>query len=304
MPLSTSRRREGLVSTPQEKAPVTATAGPLCGTLTIGGDVTIHRLGFGAMRLCGPGVWGESLDPSAAKRVLTRAVELGITLIDTADAYGPEVNERFIAETLYPYPDELVVATKGGLTRPRREAWNRDGRPEHLRAVCEGSLRRLKLQRIDLYQLHAPDPAVPLEESVGALAELQAEGKIRHIGLSNVNVSELRRAERVAPIASVQNRYNASDRSSEDVLVECEKEGIAFLPWHPLEAGGSARGTRALDRVAQQHDATPVQIAIAWLLARSPVMVPIPGTSSLPHLEENVAAARLKLSKDDLKELS
>jgi Aldo/keto reductase family len=180
------------VSTPQEKAPVTATAGPLGGTLTIGGDVTIHRLGFGAMRLCGPGVWGESLDPSAAKRVLTRAVELGITLIDTADAYGPEVNERFIAETLYPYPDELVVATKGGLTRPRREAWNRDGRPEHLRAVCEGSLRRLKLQRIDLYQLHAPDPAVPLEESVGALAELQAEGKIRHIGLSNVNVSELR----------------------------------------------------------------------------------------------------------------
>jgi pyridoxine 4-dehydrogenase len=292
------------MSTPQEKAPVTATAGPLGGTLTIGGDVTIHRLGFGAMRLCGPGVWGESLDPSAAKRVLTRAVELGITLIDTADAYGPEVNERFIAETLYPYPDELVVATKGGLTRPRREAWNRDGRPEHLRAACEGSLRRLKLQRIDLYQLHAPDPAVPLEESVGALAELQAEGKIRHIGLSNVNVSELRRAERVAPIASVQNRYNASDRSSEDVLVECEKEGIVFLPWHPLEAGGSARDTRALDRVAQRHDATPVQIAIAWLLARSPVMVPIPGTSSLPHLEENVAVARLKLSKDDLKELS
>ena len=266
--------------------------------------MTIHRLGFGAMRLCGPGVWGESLDPSAAKRVLTRAVELGITLIDTADAYGPEVNERFIAETLHPYPDELVVATKGGLTRPRREAWNRDGRPEHLRAACEGSLRRLKLQRIDLYQLHAPDPAVPLEESVGALAELQAEGKIRHIGLSNVNASELRQAERVAPIASVQNRYNASDRSSEDVLVECEKEGIPFLPWNPLEAGGSARGTRALDRVAQRHDATPVQIAIAWLLARSPVMVPIPGTSSLPHLEENVAAARLKLSKDDLKELS
>src|SRR5512132_3581014 len=207
MPLSTSRTREGLVSTPQEKAPVTATAGPLGGTLTIGGDVTIHRLGFGAMRLCGPGVWGESLDPSAAKRVLTRAVELGITLIDTADAYGPEVNERFIAETLHPYPDELVVATKGGLTRPRREAWNRDGRPEHLRAACEGSLRRLKLQRIDLYQLHAPDPAVPLEESVGALAELQAEGKIRHIGLSNVNVSEPRRGlvGRLSPLQLPRN---------------------------------------------------------------------------------------------------
>ena len=227
------------MNAPQQKASVRASDGPLGGTLTIGGDVTINRLGFGAMRLCGPGVWGEPLDPSAAKRVLTRAVELGITLIDTADAYGPEVNERFIAETLYPYPDELVVATKGGLTRPRREAWNRDGRPEHLRAACEGSLRRLKLQRIDLYQFHAPDPAVPLEESVGALAELQAEGKIRHIGLSNVNVSELHRAQRVAPIASVQNRYNASDRSSEDVLPSARKR--ASPSCHGPIGGGGQR---------------------------------------------------------------
>ena len=296
--------KERLVSAPQQQASVRASAGPLGGTATIGGDLAVHRLGFGAMRLCGPGVWGEPLDPSTAKRVLTRAIELGITLIDTADAYGPEVNERFIAETLHPYPDALVIATKGGLTRPRRQAWNRDGRPEHLRAACEGSLRRLKLQRIDLYQLHAPDPAVPLEESVAALAELQAEGKIRHIGLSNVTVGELRRARRITPIAAVQNRYNASDRSSEDVLAECEKEAIAFLPWSPLEAGDSARGSRALARVAQRRGATPVQIAIAWLLARSPMMVPIPGTSSPTHLEENVAATRLTLSEEEMKALS
>jgi pyridoxine 4-dehydrogenase len=274
------------------------------GTLAIGGDMTVHRLGFGAMRLCGPGVWGEPLDPSAAKRVLLRAVELGISLIDTADAYGPGVNERFIAETLYPYPNGLVVATKGGLTRPRREAWTRDGRPEHLRTACDESLRRLRVERIDLYQLHAPDPRVPLEESVGALAALRSIGKIRHIGLSNVNVDELRRAQRIVPIVSVQNRYNVSDRASDAVLAECEKAGIAFLPWYPLAAGAEAKGSGALGRVARRHRATPAQAAIAWLLARSPVMVPIPGTSSLEHLEENVAAAAMRLSAEDLTELS
>ena len=274
------------------------------GSLTLGGDTTINRLGFGAMRLCGPGVWGEPLDLLGAKRVLTRAVELGITLIDTADAYGPEVNERFIAETLYPYPKGLIVATKGGLVRPRREAWERNGRPEHLRAACEASLRRLKLERIDIYQLHAPDPQVPLDESVGALAELQSEGKIRHIGLSNVSVNELRRAQHIAPIVSVQNRYNFSERLSEDVLAECEKGGLAFLPWHPLAAGGDAAGGGALGRVARRLGATLVQVAIAWLLARSPVMVPIPGTSSLAHLDENVAAAQISLSTEDLHELS
>jgi pyridoxine 4-dehydrogenase len=281
-----------------------ASADGLGGTITIGGDLTVHRLGFGAMRLCGPGVWGEPLDPSAAKRVLTHAVELGITLIDTADAYGPEVNERFIAETLYPYPEGLVIATKGGLTRPRREAWNTNGRPEHLLAACEGSLRRLRLERIDLYQLHAPDSRVPLEDSVGALADLQAAGKIRHIGLSNVSIDELRRARRIVPIVSVQNRYNVSDRASEDVLAVCEKEGIAFLPWYPLAAGGHASAGGALARVAHRHRATPVQVAIAWLLARSPVMVPIPGTASVAHLEENAAAASIRLSTEDLKELS
>ena len=284
--------------------PATTSSDRLGGTLNIGGDMTVHRLGFGAMRLCGPGIWGEPLDRSAATRVLRRVIELGITLIDTADAYGPEVNERFIAETLYPYPGELVIATKGGLTRPRREDWNRDGRPEHLRAACEGSLKRLKLDRIDLYQLHALDPRVPLEDSVGALAELQAEGKIRHIGLSNVNVDELRRAQRIVPIVSVQNRYNLSDRSSEQVLGECERAELAFLPWYPLAAGDHASGRGALARVARRHGATPAQIAIAWLLGRSPVMIPIPGTSSIAHLEENVAATRLELSAEDLRELS
>ncbi len=278
-------------------------AGAPGGLLTIGGDLSVRRLGFGAMRLCGRDVWGEPSDVAAAKQVLLRAVELGITLIDTADAYGPDVNERLIADTLYPYPDHLVIATKGGLTRPRREAWTRNGRPEHLRLACEGSLRRLKLQRIDLYQLHAPDPAVPLEDSVGTLADLQSEGKIRHIGVSNVSVDELRRARRVAPIVSVQNRYNISDRASEDVLRECEKLGIPFLPWYPLAAGSSARGGRALSRVAEQKGATPAQIALAWLLTQSPVLVPIPGTSSLKHLEENVAAAELVLSEQDLREL-
>ena len=242
-----------------------ASADRLGGTITIGGDMTVHRLGFGAMRLCGPGVWGEPLDPSAAKRVLTHAVELGITLIDTADAYGPEVNERFIAETLYPYPEGLVVATKGGLTRPRREAWDRNGRPEHLRAACEGSLRRLRLERIDLYQLHAPDPRVPLEDSVGALADLQAAGKIRHIGLSNVSIDELRRAQRIVPIVSVQNRYNVSDRASEEVLAACEKEGIAFLPWYPAGRRQPRLRWRCARprRAPPQRDASPSRDRLA-----------------------------------------
>ena len=273
------------------------------GTIILGDDMPVRRLGFGAMRLCGPGVWGEPLDPGQSRRVLKRVIELGVTLIDTADAYGPNISEQLIADTLYPYPEGVVIATKGGLTRPRREAWERNGRPEHLRAACEGSLRRLKLQRIDLYQLHAPDPRVPLEDSVGALADLQAAGKIRHIGLSNVSVEELRRARRVAPIVSVQNRYNLSDRASEDVVDECEKEGIAFLPWHPLDAGRSTSDSGALSRVARRHGATPAQVAIAWLLARSPVMAPIPGTSSMAHLNENTAAARLKLSAEDLRAL-
>jgi pyridoxine 4-dehydrogenase len=288
---------------PQSNQPAPGRDGP-GGSLTVGGDMVVGRLGYGAMRLCGPGVWGEPGDPEGARKVLRRVVELGVTFIDTSDAYGPEVNERFIADTLHPYPEGLVVATKGGLVRPRREAWDRDGRPEHLRAACEASLKRLRRERIDLYQFHAPDPRVPFEDSVGTLAELRAEGKIRHIGLSNVGVDQLRKARRLVPIVSVQNRYNIADRSSEDVLAECTREGIAFLPWYPLEAGGSADGKGALARVAARHQATPAQIALAWLLARSPVMLPIPGTSSIAHLEENVAAAGIQLSPDDLAELS
>jgi pyridoxine 4-dehydrogenase len=291
------------MSAPSPMPHAKTSADRLGGSITFGGDMTVHRLGFGAMRLCGPGVWGEPLDPAAAKRVLRRAVALGVTLIDTADAYGPEVNERLIAEALSPYLDGLVIATKGGLTRPRREAWNRNGRPEHLRAACEGSLRRLKRERIDLYQLHAPDPRVPLEDSVGTLAELRAAGKIRHIGLSNVSVDELRRAQRIVPIVSVQNHYNVSDRSSEDVLAVCETEGLVFLPWYPLAAGGHVATGGVVASVARRHAVTPAQVALAWLLAHSPAMAPIPGTSSLTHLEENVAAAQVRLSAEDLKEL-
>lgn len=276
----------------------------LGGAITIGGDQIVDRLGFGAMRLAGPGVWGEPQDRDEARRVLRRAIELGVSLIDTADAYGPAVSETLIAETLHPYPAGLIIATKGGLTRPRRERWDHDGRPTHLRAACEASLDRLKMERIDLYQLHAPDPAVPLEDSVATLAELQAEGKIRHIGLSNVTLDELRRARRLVPIVSVQNRYNHTDRSSEDVLEECQREGIAFLPWHPLDAGHHAGATGTLAEVARRHDATAAQIVVAWLLARSPVMLPIPGTSSVAHLEENIAAAQLRLSAEDLNALS
>jgi aryl-alcohol dehydrogenase-like predicted oxidoreductase len=248
------------------------------GTITIGGDLRVNRLGFGAMRLTGPGIWGEPKDPQEARRVLRRALELGVNFIDTADSYGPEVNERLIAETLHPYPRGLVIATKGGLIRPGRDQWVPRGTPAHLRQACEASLKRLRVERIDLYQFHAPDSRVRVEDSVGELAKLQQEGKIRHIGVSNFSVAELERVAGIAKIVSVQNRYNMSDRRSDDVIAYCEQRQMAFIPWYPLAAG--------------EH-AGRAQAAIAWLLARSPVMLPIPGTSSLAHLEENVGAGAL-----------
>jgi pyridoxine 4-dehydrogenase len=271
-------------------------------TITIGGDLTVHRMGFGAGRILGPNFYGEPDDPEAARAVLRRAVELGVDLVDTADSYGPEINERQIDDALFPYPPNLMIATKGGYTRPRR-SWVPEGRPEHLRAACEASLRRLRLERIDLYQLHAPDPDVPLEESVGALDELRTEGKIRHIGLSNVNTAELRDIRKIAPIASVQNEYNIAQRESDDVVDACEHAGIAFLAYFPIDAGSLSRGRGAVARVAQRHQVAPAQIALAWLLHRSPAIVPIPGTSSLRHLEENLGAAKISLSKEDLAEL-
>jgi aryl-alcohol dehydrogenase-like predicted oxidoreductase len=284
------------------------------GTFTIGGDLGVNRMGFGAMRITGPGIWGEPKDPAEARRVLRRAVELGVNFIDTADAYGPEVSERLIAESLSPYPRGLVIATKGGLLRPGASDWVPDGRPEHLREACEGSLKRLKLARIDLYQFHHPDPKVPLEDSIGELAKLRQEGKIRHIGVSNFNVDELARARRIVPIVSVQNRYNLSDRDSEDVLGVCTREGLAFIPWAPLASGSTTKleggsaavreSGKALEEVAAAHGATVMQVAIAWLLARSPAMLPIPGTSSVAHLEEDLAAARLQLSPTELQLLT
>jgi pyridoxine 4-dehydrogenase len=269
----------------------------------IGGDLEVHRLGFGAMRITGPGIWGPPDDPDEARRVLRRVVELGIDLIDTADSYGPEVSENLIAETLHPYPDRLVIATKGGLLRSGPSQWPRDGRPEHLKEACEGSLRRLKLDRIDLYQLHSPDNKVPYEESVRALKELQDEGKIRHVGISNVSVDELNRARGIVDVVTVQNRYSLEDRHSEDVLEACEEANIGFIPWFPLATGRLTDPGGPLDRIASEHDATPAQIALAWLLACSPVMLPIPGTSSVEHLEENVAAAEIELSADELAEI-
>jgi pyridoxine 4-dehydrogenase len=273
------------------------------GTVTLG-DLTVNRMAFGAMRLTGPGVIGEPDDPENAKAVLRRAVELGVNFIDTADSYGPEINERQIEEALHPYPDDLVIATKGGLSHERRGEWLQDGRPERLRAACEGSLQRLRVERIDLYQLHSVDPSVPLEESVGALAELREEGKIRHVGLSNVDARQLARAREVVPIVSVQNRYNLADRHSEGVLEACEREGIAFLPWFPLAFGELTRGAGRLTDVAFAHGLSRAQVAIAWLLQRSPVMLPIPGTSSLEHLEENVASASVGLTETEFADLS
>lgn len=269
------------------------------GTVSIGGDLTVNRLGFGAMRITGRGIWGPPADHDEAVRVLRRAVELGVNFIDTADSYGPEVSENLIAEALAPYPDDLVIATKGGMVRPGPSRWGPDGRPEHLRAVCEGSLSRLRLEQIPLYQLHRPDPAVPFDESVGALVALRDEGKIRHIGLSNLDASQLERALALTPIASVQNRYNPSDRGSEPLVELAEKHGFAFIPWAPV--GGYKPGEgEGLAAVAQQRDISPVQAAIAWQLARSPQMLPIPGTSSVTHLQENVAAAAIQLSDDEV----
>jgi pyridoxine 4-dehydrogenase len=282
------------------QTPVSARAS---GTFDIGGELTVNRLGFGAMRLTGDGVWGEPRDPDECRRVLRRAIELDINLIDTADAYGPEVSERLIAEALHPYPDDLVIATKGGLTRSGPNQWHPDGRPEHLREACEGSLRRLRLDRIELYQLHRVDPKVPLEESLGALIELRSEGKIVHIGLSNVSVEQLSRARELTSIVSVQNRYNLADRADEDVLEECERDGIAFIPWFPLSTGKLATGGGPLAQIAERHGATAAQIALAWLLHRSSVMLPIPGTASVKHLEENVGAAGIALSADERQEL-
>ncbi|CAN5699530.1 aldo/keto reductase [soil metagenome] len=274
------------------------------GELTLGGDLTVHRMGFGSMRLTGDGVWGDPPDREEAKGVLRRAVELGVNLIDTADSYGPEVAERLIGEALAPYPDGLVVATKGGLVRGGPGDWSADCRPEHLKEACEGSLRRLRVDRIDVYQLHTVDRQVPLAESVGALAELREEGKIRHVGLSNVNVEQLEEARSIVPVVSVQNRYSLSDRGHESVLEACEREGLGFIPWFPLAAGRAARGEGAVERVARENDVAPVQLALAWLLAHSPVMLPIPGTSSVEHLEENVAAAALKLEQSEFDALA
>ncbi len=266
------------------------------------GDLTVNRLGFGAMRVCGPQVWGPPKDRANALKVLRRAYELGHNFIDTADSYGPEVDEVLIAEALHPYPRDLVIGTKGGLLRPSAPRWDPDGRPEHLRRALEGSLKRLKLERIDLYQWHAPDPRVPFAESFSALAALQKAGKIRHLGLSNVSVAQMSEARRIAPVVSVQNSYSIDNRSSEDVLQSCEKLGIAFLPWYPLGAGSALRSAK-VKKVAARLKATPAQVAIAWLLAKSPAMLPIPGTGRLEHLEENAGAAALKLSPPDMQDL-
>ncbi|HVR45632.1 MAG TPA: aldo/keto reductase [Candidatus Binatia bacterium] len=267
-------------------------------TMTIGGTLTLNRMGFGAMRLCGKHVWGWPEDRENALRILRRAVDLGVNFIDTADAYGPHLNEEQIAQALYPYPPSLVIATKGGSTRPGPTEWRRDGRPEHLIEACEGSLRRLRLDCIDLYQLHAVDPRVPLEEQVGALRGLRDAGKIRCVGLSNVNLEQLRHAERVVEIASVQNNYNLGNRSSEPVLEHCQENEITFIPYFPLDAGDIGE-IDALERVAAAHGATIFQVALAWLLRHSPATLPIPGTSSLEHLAENVAAASLTLTDQE-----
>lgn len=273
------------------------------GTFLIGGDRPVHRLGFGAMRLTGRGIWGEPAERAACRATLRRAVELGVTLIDTADAYGPEVSERLIGETLAPYPAALVIATKGGLVRGGPDQWSPIGRPEYLRAALEGSLRRLKLDHIELYQFHRPDPRTPFEESVGALAQFRQEGKVRHVGLSNLTVEQIETARRIVPIATVQNRFNLTDRGSEDVLDYCATAGIGFIPWFPLATGALARPGGPLDQIARRLNATPGQVALAWLLRRSPVILPIPGTATVAHLEENVAAANLTLSEGDMRTL-
>jgi pyridoxine 4-dehydrogenase len=271
------------------------------GTLAIGGDLTVARLGFGSMRITGEGIWGDPPDRDRAKATLRRALELGTTFVDTADSYGPDVAETLIAEALYPYPDDLVIATKGGLLRPGPGRWETDGRPEHLREACDGSLRRLRLDQIPLYQFHRPDSKVPLADSIGTLSDLKAAGKIQHIGVSNFNEQQLHEAQAITPIVSVQNRYNAADRSSDSMVDLCEQESLAFLPWAPIQ---QIDANPAVAESARRHDATPHQIVIAWLLARSPAILPIPGTGSPDHLEENVAAADIELSLAEIEAIS
>ncbi|MGH9123810.1 MAG: aldo/keto reductase [Acidimicrobiales bacterium] len=276
---------------------ITATA---AGVIDIGGDLTVNRLGFGAMRITGDGIWGPPRDRDQAKAVLRRLVDLDVNFVDTADSYGPEVSETLIAEALYPYADDLVIATKGGLERPGPGQWTPNGRPEHLRQACEGSLKRLRVDAIALYQWHRSDPKVPVEESVGALVDLKDEGKIRHIGVSNLDEHDLRRAQDLTPVVSLQNRYNLGDRHSEDLIGLCEQERLVFLPWGPLSDAASG----PVGEIARRHNATPQQIALAWLLARSPAALPIPGTSSVAHLEENVAAAGIVLEPEEIEALN
>lgn len=274
------------------------------GDFVIGGDLRVHRLGFGAMRITGNGIWGEPKDRAETVRVLRKATELGINFIDTADSYGPSVSEEIIAEALHPYPKELVIATKAGLERPGPDQWVPNGKPAHLRKACEGSLRRLRVERIDLFQLHRIDDKVPVEDQFGTLKDLQAEGKIKHIGLSEVSVAQIENARKHVPIVTVQNRYSVLDRGAEDVLEFCEREKIGFIPWFPLGAGQLSSAGSKLAKIAEQAKITPSQLALAWLLRRSPVMLPIPGTSQVAHLEENVATAAVKIDDGTLQELN
>ncbi|HEY2041044.1 MAG TPA: aldo/keto reductase [Jatrophihabitans sp.] len=271
------------------------------GLIEIGGDLTVNRLGFGAMRLTGAGIWGPPADLDVARAVLRRAVELGVNFIDTADSYGPHVSETLIAEALYPYPDDLVIATKGGLERTGPNQWPVNGRPEHLKSACDGSLQRLRLEQIPLYQLHRPDPSVPYEESVGALVELKDQGKIRHIGVSNVNEEQLRTAQALTPVVSIQNRYNLKDRASETLIDLCEQESLVFLPWAPIQ---QAEGNATIAEIANRRGITTTQVVLAWLLARSPSILPIPGTGSVEHLEANVAAAGIHLDPHEVADLN
>jgi aryl-alcohol dehydrogenase-like predicted oxidoreductase len=281
---------------------VTSISAASRGTVSLGGELTVNRLGFGAMRITGKGVWGPPKDPVAAIAVLRRAVQLGVNFIDTADSYGPNVSEELIAEALAPYPKDLVIATKGGWNRPGPNQWTHDASPAHLRKAVEGSLKRLRVDRIDVYQLHTPDPAIPFDASIETLANMQSEGKIRLVALSNVTVEHIERARKIVPIVSVQNRYSFADREWDYVVDYCERNGIAFIPWFPLGAGTVAG--KLLDTIANARQVKPIQVALAWLLRRSPIMLPIPGTSSIEHLEENVRAASLQLSDDEYMKLT
>jgi pyridoxine 4-dehydrogenase len=273
----------------------------VAGTFDLGGDLTVNRLGFGAMRITGKGIMGDPRDVDEAKRVLRRAVELGVNFIDTADSYGPEVSEKLIAEALHPYPDDLVIGTKGGLLRPGPNQWVPEGSPKHLREACEGSLRRLKVDQIALYQFHRPDPKVPVEDSIGEIAKMKDEGKIRHVGICNVTEEELHRAQRVTPIVSVQNRYNVADRTSDSMIDLCEQERLAFLPWAPIL---DIEHNKAVNEIAERHDVSPRQIVLAWLLARSSAILPIPGTGSTKHVEENIASVNVTLEPHEVETLT